>query len=83
MVRTLPEALAHEQVASRTVLQKCDAQTSHGGPDRLPVAAYMYDHGSPSLDRPPPKLGQHTDEILMQAGYSEAELKEMRKKAII
>ncbi len=83
MVRTLPEALAHEQVASRSVLQKCDAQTASGGPDRLPVAAYMYDHGSPSLDRPPPRFGQHTDEILLQAGYSAAELMEMRKNAVI
>ena len=83
MVRTLPEALAHEQVASRKVLQSCDAQTNHGGPDKLPVAAYSYDHGSPSLDRPPPMLGQHTEEILMEAGYTTDEVKQFKKQAII
>ncbi|MGB3278948.1 MAG: CoA transferase, partial [Pseudorhodobacter sp.] len=83
IVRTLPEALAHEQVASRAVLQACDSQTNHGGPAKLPVAAYRFDHGSPSLDRPPPKLGQHNDEVLAEAGYSPQDLGRFRNQGVI
>ena len=83
VVRTLPEALAHEQVASRSVLQACNAQTNHGGPDRLPVAAYTFDHGSPSIDTPPPMLGQHTDEVLIDAGYTSQEISKLRGNKVI
>lgn len=83
IVRTLPEALAHDQVVSRHVLQSCDAQTNHGGPTKLPVAAYIYDHGSPSLERPPPKLGEHTDEVLIAAGYSSQEIRNLRERGVV
>ena len=37
----------------------------------------------PKIDRPPPVLGEHADEILTALGYSEVKLAEFREKGII
>ncbi len=40
-------------------------------------------HGGGSVDRPPATLGQHTDEVLGEAGYSATEIAEMRAAKIV
>jgi len=40
-------------------------------------------HGSPSIDRAPPILGEHTDEILGEAGYTPEEIERLRRDGII
>lgn len=82
-VRELSETLAHEQVASRSVLQEVDVRTTDGAPTKLPVAAYSYAHGSPAIDRPPPVLGQHTEDILVDLGYELTEIAGFRDAGVI
>jgi crotonobetainyl-CoA:carnitine CoA-transferase CaiB-like acyl-CoA transferase len=41
------------------------------------------EHDGGSVDRPPAKLGQHTDEVLGEAGYSAAEIAEMRAAKVV
>jgi crotonobetainyl-CoA:carnitine CoA-transferase CaiB-like acyl-CoA transferase len=36
-----------------------------------------------SIRRPPPVLGQHTDEILAEAGYPAARIAELREAGVI
>ncbi len=72
-VRTLAETLREEQLDHRGVLQKT-ADTGDGCPDRFPVTAFTYAHGSPAVKAAPPKLGQHTRDVLLEAGYSSAEI---------
>ena len=79
-VRTLTEALEHPQIQSRTVLQTIEGE--HGRAT-LPVAGFSYAHGGPALDRPPPRVGEHTDEILRELGFSENSIASMRGKAAI
>jgi glutaryl-CoA transferase len=37
----------------------------------------------PSIDRPPPVLGEHTEEILRFLGYDEATFSSFRAKGVI
>jgi len=80
-VNTVPAALEHPQVAAREMV----AEIEH------PVAGTVKMLGSPiklsaqpaSIRRPPPMLGQHTGEILAEAGYSTAEISDLRAAGVI
>ncbi|MGI9511439.1 MAG: CaiB/BaiF CoA transferase family protein [Anderseniella sp.] len=78
-VRTLDEALDHDQVKSRRVVQQAGPAHTGDGPPAFPVAAFSYDHGSPDLQRPPPHVGEHTDEVLADVGVSATEIAALRK----
>jgi len=36
----------------------------------VPLAAFMFAHGGPRIDTPPPTMGQHNDEILAELGVA-------------
>jgi crotonobetainyl-CoA:carnitine CoA-transferase CaiB-like acyl-CoA transferase len=77
---TIDEIVGHPQLEHRDVLQTID---SRYGPMRLVGAGFRLAHGSPSLDREPPTLGEHTDELLREAGYGEEEIEALRRDAVI
>jgi crotonobetainyl-CoA:carnitine CoA-transferase CaiB-like acyl-CoA transferase len=82
-VRTIDEAIAHEQIASRKVLQTPASPGLPGSPGAYPVAAFSYDHGSPSLDRPPPQLGEHTNDILNELGMGANQISALRSDGVV
>jgi crotonobetainyl-CoA:carnitine CoA-transferase CaiB-like acyl-CoA transferase len=74
------EIVKHPQLDHRDVLQTID---SRYGPMQLVGAGFRYAHGSPGLDREPPLLGEHTDEILKDAGYGTEEIARLRRDGVI
>jgi crotonobetainyl-CoA:carnitine CoA-transferase CaiB-like acyl-CoA transferase len=76
----IEEIVRHPQLEHRDVLQTID---SRYGPMRLVGAGFRLAHGSPGLDREPPTLGEHTDEILKEAGYGDDEIERLRRDAVI
>src|SRR5262249_62265511 len=65
-VRTLGEALADPQLASRGVVHRHDGAPGVDGGFGVPLAAFKFAHGGPRIDTPPPQLGQHNDEIFAE-----------------
>jgi crotonobetainyl-CoA:carnitine CoA-transferase CaiB-like acyl-CoA transferase len=76
----IDEIVEHPQLAHRDVLQTID---SRYGPMRLVGSGFRYEHGSPGLDREPPLLGEHTDEVLKEAGYGPEEIERLRSNKVI
>jgi len=79
-VLSIPETTQLDLMKHRTVLQT--VETEHG-PIKVVGSGFRLEHGGGSVDRPPAKLGQHTDEVLGEAGYSAAEIAEMRAGKVV
>jgi crotonobetainyl-CoA:carnitine CoA-transferase CaiB-like acyl-CoA transferase len=77
---TIDEVVKHPQLEHRDVLQTIDTRY---GPMRLVGAGFRLAHGSPEIDREPPTLGEHTDEILAEAGYAPEEIARLRRDAVV
>jgi crotonobetainyl-CoA:carnitine CoA-transferase CaiB-like acyl-CoA transferase len=66
--------LADPQLASRGILHRHESAPGIEGSFSVPVAAFKFGHDGPKVDRPPPMFGQHNNEILVELGYSAAEI---------
>jgi len=82
-VRTMGEALADPQIATRGVLHRHDSAPGIDGPFTVPLAAFKFAHDGPRIDTPPPMFGQHNDEVLGELGYTAAEIAKFRVAKVI
>jgi len=82
-VRTMGEALADPQLASRGILHRHENAPGVPGSFTVPVAAFKFAHGGPQVDRPPPMFGQHNDEVLKELGYSADQIAGFRSAKVI
>jgi crotonobetainyl-CoA:carnitine CoA-transferase CaiB-like acyl-CoA transferase len=71
-VRSMGEALADPQIASRGVVHRHAKGHGMEGQFAVPLAAFMFAHDGPRIDSPPPTLGQHNEEILAELGFAPA-----------
>jgi crotonobetainyl-CoA:carnitine CoA-transferase CaiB-like acyl-CoA transferase len=76
----IDEIVTHPQLEHRDVLQTVDSKF---GPMKLVGSGFRLAHGSPGIDRPPPTLGEHTEEILGEAGYTPVEIERLRGGGVI
>ena len=76
----IDEIVEHPQLKSRDVLQTI---ASPWGPMTLVGSGFRYAHGSPGVDRRPPTLGEHTDEVLADAGYAPADIERLRAAGVV
>lgn len=54
------------------------------GPDAPPVASFSFQSAGPRLDTPAPRLGEHTDSILIELlKMDESEVESLRARGIV
>ncbi len=83
VVRDLPAALADEQLKERAILVAPPAPTGiKAGPLTMIGAPFTVDPPSPG-SRTAPALGEHTDEILEDYGFTSAQLDAWRRAGVI
>jgi len=82
-VRTMAEALADPHFAGRRVFHKFDSVAGIDGPVGVPLAAFKFAHGGPSIEHPPHEMGEDTDAVLAEHGYSAEEIAGFRRAKVI
>ena len=77
---SISEIVHHPQLAHRDVLQQVFA--SYGDFTLIGSGFRLAEGGTGGIDRPPPLIGEHTEEILRGAGYSDAEIAALRDEGV-
>ena len=77
----LEEALIQEQAKHRETLQTMEVE----GIGRIPFFSLSakFSKTPGRLETPPPRLAQHTAEVLQSLGYTEAEIAGMKEKGVV
>lgn len=82
-VNEVATALAEPQLAHRGVMMRMPAPAGLDGEVAVPGVGFIASEDSPGTERPAPALGQHTDEILGELGYDEADIAALRAEGAI
>jgi crotonobetainyl-CoA:carnitine CoA-transferase CaiB-like acyl-CoA transferase len=82
-VLSVPQALALPQIAQRELLKTFDDVPGIERPLTIARTGFRLSDGDPDVSAPPPLLGEHTEEVLRAAGFSDAEIAQLRAKGAI
>ncbi len=82
-VRTMAEAVADPHLAGRGVFHRHAAGPGIAGGFGVPLAAFKFAHGGPSIETPPPQMGADTDAVLGELGYTAAEIAGFRAARVV
>lgn len=76
---SVPEALSHPQISNRGLL------TKHCIDDedlQLVGIGAKFNGSAPRVMSPPPKLGEHTSEILKELGYTSTQIQDLEHEGV-
>ena len=82
-VRTLDEAVRLPHLDKRGFFHALQPDEAGAAPVSVPLAPFSYATAGPAIDRAPPRLGEHSDEILGNLGRSPAEIVALRERGIV
>ena len=82
-VYSVPEALAHPQIAERGMLATYPDVPGVGRDVRIVRTGIKLDGQAPSVSNPPPQLGEHTDRLLAELGYGDQDIQALRQEGAV
>lgn len=78
-IRTIPEIVEHAQVVHRQVIGTVGGVQGIERPVGLVTSGFVAGADGPAITAPPPGKGEHTEQVLAEAGYSPAEIAALRQ----
>ena len=82
-VLSIPEIVAHEQIAVREFVHRFDHVAELDRPLCVPTAGFRIDGKAMRPASPPPVLGRDTDAVLKEAGLDDADISRLRAEGAI
>jgi len=82
-VYSVPQVLATPQIASRGMVATFPDVPGVGRDVRLVRTGFKLNGEAPSVDAPPPELGQHTDAILAELGFSAVDIDSLKQEQAV
>ena len=82
-VYSVAQALTHPQVESRGMLATFRNAPGIGRDIRVVRTGFKLNGEAPAVDNPPPLLGQHSDEILAELGYSAEDVEALKAEKAV
>ena len=81
-INTVPEVFAHPQAEARSFVLEAEHPTA--GTVRFPGFPYKLSATPAAIRRPPPRLGEHTEEVLQDLlGYAAEEVSALREREVV
>ncbi|QEI08531.1 CoA transferase [Pigmentiphaga aceris] len=82
-VYSVPEILEHPQVADRGLIGSFKDVPGVGRDIRIVRPGFKLNGEAPSVETPPPQLGEHTAAIMAELGYSDAEIQALKQEKVV
>jgi crotonobetainyl-CoA:carnitine CoA-transferase CaiB-like acyl-CoA transferase len=79
----VPQVLEHAQVRERKLLRRFEAVPGVDRAVQVARAGFRLADGDPGPLTPPPRLGEHTEEVLREIGCSAGEIARLRADGVI
>ena len=82
-IRSVAEILNHPQVQTRGVLHTFPKVPGLDRDVTVLLSPFQYANDGPAARTPPPRIGEHTDEVLVELGYGKDDIAALRRDAVI
>ncbi len=82
-IASIPEVLEDKQIQHRDAFQTLDAPRGLDHEVRAVRLGFRANQSAPRVSSSPPALGQHSDEVLLQAGFSSTEIDALRADGVL
>lgn len=82
-VRDLHQAIANPQIVHRGLMHRFPHDAALGYAVTVPKAPYQLSKSGAHLHSPPPRVGQHTDEILRRLGFNESDINVLHTTGVV
>lgn len=82
-VRTIKEALQIVEAQERNFTAALDPILDGSGSIRVPASPFQFSADGPRVTSPPPRMGEHNEEILGALGYTGDDVKRLKSQGVI